>query len=71
MKRSYQKPAIRRIDFEYEEQVVALSEMGVQARPTHPTDCQYSSNRVPACNQIYNPDDGTCAMSPWSLRPFA
>lgn len=68
MKKRYSSPIAKVVDFAYDEQVVAESNIGVQARPTHPTDCQYSANRVPACNQIYNADNSTCAMNPWSLR---
>ena len=68
MKKVYREPIVKKIDFEYNEQVVAQSEIGIQARPTHPTDCQYSTTKVPTCMQIYEQSDG-CYMNPWSLRP--
>lgn len=69
MKKTYQKPAIKVVDFTYDEQITAQSlPLGIQARPTHPTDCQYSANRVPACNQIYVAGVD-CLLSPMSLRP--
>lgn len=41
MKKEYKAPLVKKIDFEYDEQVTATSEMGVEARPYNPVHCQY------------------------------
>ena len=67
MKMQYKTPTAKLVDFSYNEQVVATSiPEGVQARPTHPTDCQYSTGRTPPCNQIYV-GGVDCLIDPMSL----
>lgn len=67
MKKHYVKPLSKKVDFVYDEQVVAASEIGIQARPTHPTDCQYTKREGFTCLQIYSPEL-SCSTAPWSLR---
>lgn len=65
MKLQYVKPVVKKINYEYDEQIVAKSTpQGVQARPSHPSDCQYSKSN---CNQIYV-GGASCLMNPMSLR---
>ena len=67
MKKAYAKPTATKVEFEYEDNVIAQSaggEVGTHARPEHPTDCQYSSWEN--CDLIHSPGY-TCTHHPTSL----
>ena len=64
MKKTYSKPSVKKVDFVYDEQVVAGSDYGPMGRPTHPSACQYTS--PVDCVQIHSGSYG-CLINPMSL----
>ena len=71
MKRGYEKPVVKVIDFQYEEQVAAQSTPpGIEVRPYNPTYCQYLASATPLCTQVVSTDNnpGCDIIDLWSLR---
>ncbi len=70
MKKAYAKPIATKVDFEYEDNVIAQSaggDTGTQGRPTHPTDCQYISSST--CTLVHSLGH-TCEIEPQSLNLY-
>ena len=63
MKKAYAKPTATKVDFEYEDNVIAQSgePIGSQARPFHQEHCQYLQGTN--CNIIYYLGSG-CRTEP-------
>lgn len=72
MKNVYKKPKAILVDFHYDEQVTALSNVGEYGKYGNPAVgvCQFSKNVD--CGRFFNPEvhGNLCVeMSDWSLRP--
>ena len=70
MKKAYAKPTATKVDFKYEDNVIAQSaggDTGTHGRPTHPEHCQYTS--WDTCLQIYS-SDHNCQTEPQSLNLY-
>ena len=67
MKKTYTAPTARKIDYSYDEQIVAESTpQGVEARPYNPTYCQFLAS-VELCKTIVG-TGFTCDTGVFSLR---
>lgn len=68
MKRKYQTPKCKSIDFCYDEQVTATSEnVATYGDPQYIGRCQQSS--ASSCVHFWNDSyPGKCEAAPWSLR---
>ena len=67
MKKAYAKPTATKVDFEYEDNVIAQSggDIGTLGRPSHIEHCQYTSNTT--CFHFFT-SSFNCETEPVSLN---